>query len=152
MQVKLGYIMSPDLNGLHPELVKFLNFNAKHAGLRYDLQSKLAKAVVKEVESLQEQRVKLCEAYSIEKEIEIDGEKKKTKLVVVEKDGKLVEGDKYDIPQEKNADFDRELNELLDNEVEISAYPISLKKLESEADTSALNFFYLEPFIKDDRE
>lgn len=151
MKVKLYQIVNIDLNDINPDLQKLIAFNARNAGLRYDIQVKLAKAVCKEYNDFQEARESLCRNLSTIKEVEIEGEKVSTPFIVEEIDGKPTITKTYDIPADKDNEFNVQLMELLQNEVELNCYPISLRKLDAEPDTSMLDFGVLEPFIIDDR-
>jgi hypothetical protein len=47
------------LDRMNTELEKFINYPFVNAGLKYDIQNKLGKAVIKEIESINEFRIKL---------------------------------------------------------------------------------------------
>lgn len=49
------------LDRMNTELDKFINYPFINAGLKYDIQNKLGKAVIKEIESINEFRIKLVE-------------------------------------------------------------------------------------------
>lgn len=151
MKVKLYQLVNKEMNGVNPDLINLMTFEAKNAGLRYDIQTKLAKAVIKEYKNLQEAREALCRSLAVEKEVTIDGEVVKTPFIIEEKEGVKTITQTYDIPIENEDEFNRQLMELLQNEVELHCYPISLRKLDLEPDTSKLNFAALESFIVDDR-
>lgn len=49
------------LDRMNSELEKFINYSFRNTGLKYDIQNKLGKAVIKEIESINEFRIKLIE-------------------------------------------------------------------------------------------
>ncbi|NJD23349.1 MAG: hypothetical protein FIA82_11890 [Melioribacter sp.] len=68
-----------------------------------------------------------------------------------EAEGRKILDNSYDLG-DKMEEFQKQLDELLNMEIELECYPIKLSKLEAEADCSQLNFGALEDFIDDDRK
>lgn len=158
-----------NINLLNPVIETLLQFNAEKAGLRYDLQIRLTKAIEKAVKEFHEQRIKLCEELSEKKNVEFkDGRKEDVLYEVVDADEKAdvnnlivkindvkVKGKKtlsaaYDLTKNKE-EFEKRFIELLNMEIELDCKKIKLSKLDDEKDSSILNFIALENFIIDDR-
>lgn len=168
IKIKFQQLLEPNKPGLNKELNKFIQFPAKHANLKYDLNLKLSKAIVLAFEDYETLRQKLCEENSKERTVVFqNGKEIKTRMIIsdapadTDKDlliatvdgdevkGKII-GDRYDIIDQDN--FDKLFGELLLTDIELNAYPIKLSRLEAEDDCSSINFAALEPFIFDDRE
>lgn len=147
-------------------LQSLLNFKAKSAALKYNIEIKINKAVKKAIEEFEELRNSLCREHSILKKIiNADGlteetyyifepvkdDTKKDNGIIVTLEGGDTKGiiiPQYDI---KDMDgFNKEFVELLNTKVELDCYPISLSKLETEKDTSSIDFAALENFIMND--
>lgn len=168
-----------ELNKLNPNVEALITFPAKNAGLKYDIDIKLNKAVAKAVTEFHEQHKKLLEDASTVKKVEFkNGKKEETRFKIVELsedeyknfkqdalynilivsiDGKEVETPKrisaigeYDIAARE--EFNKRWLDLLNLEIELDCWQIKLSKLEKDADASMLNFAALEAFITDDRE
>lgn len=77
-------------------------------------------------------------------------------------DGKLKDGYKivsietneFNVLEDKIKDIQKFLNELLDKDIELNCFPLSMSKIENEngIDLSDINFNFLEPFVYDDRK
>jgi len=169
IKVKFFHLFNPQkIQEMNTALLELINFKAKRAALKYDLNIKLNKAVANALKDFEEMRKKLCEDNSVSRIIELKSghktltsmkivetadEKNENRLIAkidgVEVEGNKVVGDSFDI---KDMDeFDRQFRELLETEIELDCYPIKLSKLEMEEDCSVLNFIPLEPFIEDNR-
>lgn len=88
------------------------------------LLAKLVKSVAAEIEQYQSANKVLCEKYANK-----DGE---GKAVILDTEGKrVVEGQpgRYDIPEEKMVDFNREHHELIETEVSIPGVRIKVSDL-----------------------
>lgn len=164
-------------NQINYELLKLINLPVKNGGLKYDLQTKLGKAVNKEFDEYTEARLKYGKEMAVEKEIELaNGRVYKTQNKIAEvkdktglklltdsngfvkkingKDvGNIMMGEMnvLDITADKKDEFDKHLSEMIENEIELSCHPIKLSRLIQYADCSELDFSVLEKFIIDDR-
>ncbi|MFA5803702.1 MAG: hypothetical protein WC879_03570 [Melioribacteraceae bacterium] len=159
-----------DILKMNNGLEKLISFPAKSAALKYDLSIKLAKAAGKAIQDFDEMRVKLLNELSRKKMVLLNGAKEEieTKLKIIDApkdageeslikmiDGNEVKGKKvlensYDLG-DKMEEFQKQLNELLNMEIELECYPIKLSKLDAE-DCTDLNFAALGSFIDDDRK
>ena len=170
IKIKSFQLFQPaDINQLSEPLIKLISFPAKGGGLKYDLSIKLAKAVEKAAKEFQEFRINLLEEMAFEKIIMLKGAEReiKTKFAIIDasketKDenlikivdgdevkGKKILGSNYDLGA-KLAEFQKQINDQLNAEIELDCYPIKLTKLDKE-DCSDLDFIALESFISDDR-
>lgn len=80
--------------------------------------------------------------------ISVNNKSVKTKEVL----GQIIDTTSYDVPKEKIEEMTKQINELLETEIELSCYPIKLSKLNAEEDTSSIAFEYLDLFINNDVE
>lgn len=159
------------LNKINPDIDALINLKAKSAQLRYDLQSKLGKAVDKLIKKFEEERMKLLDSCSYKKEVEFEDGTKKTinyavenvseeeyaaltdeqrKQIIFSIDGEVVGPKKIENRYDVTDEFPEKFTELLNVEDELSCYPIKLSRLNAEEDCSSLNFAALENFIYDD--
>lgn len=170
--IKIKYFQlfeAVNLQNVNKDLAKLIFFPAKSAALKYDISIKLAKEVYKEIKEFHEFRMKLLEELAVTKKVLLHGAKDdiETKFTIVDApkdapkdslikiiDGtevkeKKVLGQSYDLGDNMEK-YQKQLDEILNKEIELECYPIKLSKLENE-DCTDLNFVALESFIDDDR-
>lgn len=159
-----------NIQQINPEIEALINLKAKSAQLKYDLQSKLSKAIDKALKEFDELRLKVIKENSHQHEVEFedgtketinyvlepmdeeeyknltDEQRKKVIAVVDGTAGPMKIKNAYDVTE----DFQPKFNELLNVEIELNCYPIKLSRLNAEEDCSSLNFAALENFIHDD--
>lgn len=142
-----------NINQVNPQIDALINLPAKGAQLRYDLQSKLGKAIEKAFKEFEEERRKLLELCSLKKEVEFEDGEKKTIGYAVEKmseeeytaltedqrkkvihmiDGQEVGPHKIENRYDVTEEFHGKFNELLNVEIELNCYPIKLSRIVNE--------------------
>lgn len=152
-KVEFREIVNPvGLHELNPSLETVFTYPFKSASLKYDVR-KLSKAVFSEFQEFQELREELTAKYCKENIAMVSGKEIKTPYKVIKKEDEDDEiSVQFDILEEKRKNLNKDLETLLNKEIELNAKKISLKALENEGDTSTIDMTFLEEFIIDDRD
>lgn len=154
---------------INPALNALLSYKPEGAALRYDIQTRLSKAVDKALKEFGEQHKSLLEELSVKKKVKLKNnnefethleiieatDKNKTEELIIEIDEQKVKGKKiigavYDLGNKKE-EFNKRFIDLLGVEIELDCYPLKLSRFDKEKNLPAeINFGALDDFIIDD--